>query len=41
MENMAEDTRPWAIIMAREPIQPQAVFDISPEIKMAICPTDE
>lgn len=41
MENMAEDTSPCAIIIAVAPAHPHKVLVIRPEIKMAICPTEE
>lgn len=41
MENIAEDTRPWAIIIARDPIHPHKVLDIKPEIRIPIWPTEE
>lgn len=41
IENIAEETRPWAIIIAIAPAQPQRVFVIVPEIRIAICPTEE
>lgn len=41
MENIAEETSPWATIRAKVPIQPHKVFDISPEMRIAICPTEE
>lgn len=41
IENRAEDTRPWAIIIVTAPPHPQEVLDIRPEIRMAMCPTEE
>lgn len=39
--NIADETRPWAIIILSDPIHPQAVLDIRPEIMIAIWPTEE
>lgn len=40
-QNIAEDTRPWAIIIARPPYIPNEVLDITPATISPICPTDE
>lgn len=39
--NRPEELRPWAIIMSRAPSHPQGAFDISPAMRIPICPTDE
>jgi hypothetical protein len=39
--NRADDTSPWAIIIASLPYRPIVVFDITPAINKPICPTDE
>lgn len=41
IENIAEDTSPWAIIIAVAPAHPHRVLVIRPEIKIAIWPTEE
>lgn len=40
-ENRAEDLRPWAIIIVKEPIKPHDVFESMPASINPICPTDE
>lgn len=39
--NSAEDLRPWAIIMARDPAIPHDELDIIPANISPMCPTDE
>lgn len=34
--NKADDTRPWAIIIARLPYRPRVVFDITPATRRPI-----
>lgn len=41
MQNSAEETRPWAIIIARAPYMPIEELDITPAINRPIWPTDE
>jgi hypothetical protein len=36
IENIADETKPCAIIMASDPIHPQRVFDINPEMRIPI-----
>lgn len=40
-QNIPEDTIPWAIIISSAPIIPQFVSDITPVIRIPICPTEE
>lgn len=41
IENMADDVKPWAIIIAVAPAHPQRVLVMRPEIRMAMWLTDE
>lgn len=38
---MAEDERPWAIIIVSAPLHPHAVFDMSPAVRIPMWPTEE
>lgn len=40
-ENIAEEHRPWAIIIVKAEDQPQVELDMVPAIKSPICPTEE
>lgn len=40
-ENIAEEHRPWAIIIVRAALHPHRLFDIAPIITRPMCPTEE
>lgn len=40
-QNRADETKPWAIIIARLPYIPVVVLDMIPAVIRPICPTDE